>query len=541
MLERLGLKPRQGFQPIRVAVTGSKISPGLFESIELLGRETTLSGSAPRRFIGSGRGRASGSSARWNSSQARRRNCIVGSGSSVNLPRSAPRAHGAFLCPRVIIVNGKRDRPAPWVRRRIAAPVPHGEPALRARRRRRAVDPAALPGRTSSSRATRCSRPRRSPMPGAGCAEEAVDARPARHAHRHQRGESLLERARGARDPRRPRHRLGRARRPRGDRGADAVARQAVRDRGPRCDRPRARGRLARLGPCRRQPFAIAAEFESRLQRYLFERTEEARAVRVGEKEVSEQAAIVARYARPLHARAARRAARREERPTATSASGSTGCARPARGHHRRRARRAGGRARERDPRSARVAFRGEEMPLRARRQSSPCSTDYGDREELGELERGRCRRGSTTSGSTLLAAREELDAEISGDRRPGRAQRGGEGHLAPRARARARRCERTLDATRTGRLRETLVRPAARPRARRDAVERATCATCAASRRSSRRTRRSARRGLPATTLALGFDLDGDAEHPARPRGPAAEEPARLCDRVRSAGRSCT
>jgi glutamyl-tRNA synthetase len=42
VLERLGLKPRQGFQPIRIAVTGSKISPGLFESIELLGRETTL-------------------------------------------------------------------------------------------------------------------------------------------------------------------------------------------------------------------------------------------------------------------------------------------------------------------------------------------------------------------------------------------------------------------------------------------------------------------------------------------------------------------
>jgi glutamyl-tRNA synthetase len=42
VLERLGLKPRQGFQPIRVAVTGSKVSPGLFESIELLGREVTL-------------------------------------------------------------------------------------------------------------------------------------------------------------------------------------------------------------------------------------------------------------------------------------------------------------------------------------------------------------------------------------------------------------------------------------------------------------------------------------------------------------------
>lgn len=43
VVEDLGLKPRQGFQPIRVAVTGSTVSPGLFESIELLGRETTLS------------------------------------------------------------------------------------------------------------------------------------------------------------------------------------------------------------------------------------------------------------------------------------------------------------------------------------------------------------------------------------------------------------------------------------------------------------------------------------------------------------------
>jgi glutamyl-tRNA synthetase len=42
VLERLGLKPRQGFQPIRLAITGSKISPGLFESIELLGRETAV-------------------------------------------------------------------------------------------------------------------------------------------------------------------------------------------------------------------------------------------------------------------------------------------------------------------------------------------------------------------------------------------------------------------------------------------------------------------------------------------------------------------
>ena len=42
LCERLELKPRQALQPIRVAVTGSTISPGLFESIELLGRGETL-------------------------------------------------------------------------------------------------------------------------------------------------------------------------------------------------------------------------------------------------------------------------------------------------------------------------------------------------------------------------------------------------------------------------------------------------------------------------------------------------------------------
>ena len=42
MTESLGLKPRQAFQPIRVAVTGSRISPGLYESLELLGRDVSL-------------------------------------------------------------------------------------------------------------------------------------------------------------------------------------------------------------------------------------------------------------------------------------------------------------------------------------------------------------------------------------------------------------------------------------------------------------------------------------------------------------------
>jgi glutamyl-tRNA synthetase len=42
LAERLQLSPRKAFQPIRIAVTGSKISPGLFESLELLGKERAL-------------------------------------------------------------------------------------------------------------------------------------------------------------------------------------------------------------------------------------------------------------------------------------------------------------------------------------------------------------------------------------------------------------------------------------------------------------------------------------------------------------------
>ena len=40
--ERLELSPRKAFQPIRVAVTGSMVSPGLFESLELLGRDESV-------------------------------------------------------------------------------------------------------------------------------------------------------------------------------------------------------------------------------------------------------------------------------------------------------------------------------------------------------------------------------------------------------------------------------------------------------------------------------------------------------------------
>jgi glutamyl-tRNA synthetase len=59
LAERHGLKPREAFQPIRLALTGSSVSPGLFESLELLGKDESLA-----RLAGSGRGGASGSSDR---------------------------------------------------------------------------------------------------------------------------------------------------------------------------------------------------------------------------------------------------------------------------------------------------------------------------------------------------------------------------------------------------------------------------------------------------------------------------------------------
>ncbi|GGF27883.1 glutamate--tRNA ligase [Williamsia phyllosphaerae] len=42
LVDGLELKPRKAFGPVRVAVTGSHISPPLFESIELLGRDSTV-------------------------------------------------------------------------------------------------------------------------------------------------------------------------------------------------------------------------------------------------------------------------------------------------------------------------------------------------------------------------------------------------------------------------------------------------------------------------------------------------------------------
>ena len=42
LADELGVKPKEVFQPIRVALTGTTVSPGIFESVAALGREETL-------------------------------------------------------------------------------------------------------------------------------------------------------------------------------------------------------------------------------------------------------------------------------------------------------------------------------------------------------------------------------------------------------------------------------------------------------------------------------------------------------------------
>jgi glutamyl-tRNA synthetase len=42
LVDELGVKPKEVFQPVRVAIAGSTISPGIFESLAALGREESL-------------------------------------------------------------------------------------------------------------------------------------------------------------------------------------------------------------------------------------------------------------------------------------------------------------------------------------------------------------------------------------------------------------------------------------------------------------------------------------------------------------------
>jgi len=157
------------------------------------------------------------------------------------------------------------------------------------------------------------------------------------------------------------------------------------------------------------------ADYESRLQRYVFERAEEGRAVRVGEKEVSERAEIVRRYA-DLFTREQLSALREAEAEA------------PAGDEHERLFRlrktcEAGLIAAELAERedalenailAARISFEGEELPLRSAQARLAVLTGYRDRELLGELSGDT---SATFNGQRMevMRAGEALEAEISG------------------------------------------------------------------------------------------------------------------------------
>jgi hypothetical protein len=158
------------------------------------------------------------------------------------------------------------------------------------------------------------------------------------------------------------------------------------------------------------------AEYESQLRRYLYERSEEGRAVRVGEKEVSERAEIVARY-RDLFSREQLDALRGAEEEASESDDRE-------RLYRLRKTCEAGVVSAEMAERedalenailAARVEFRGEELPLRSAQAKLAVLPEYRDREELGET---AAERSAEFNGERreVLRAVEELEAEISGE-----------------------------------------------------------------------------------------------------------------------------
>ena len=155
-------------------------------------------------------------------------------------------------------------------------------------------------------------------------------------------------------------------------------------------------------------------EYEDRLRSYLFDRAEEGRAVRVGEKEVSEQAAIIARYPDLFT---------RDQLEALRSAEGDAGDEERERFYRLRKACEAGLAAAELSERhdqlenailAARVSFRGEDMPLRTAQAMLAVLPDYGGREELGALH-GDASAAFNDDRLALLATDEELAAELSG------------------------------------------------------------------------------------------------------------------------------
>ena len=155
------------------------------------------------------------------------------------------------------------------------------------------------------------------------------------------------------------------------------------------------------------------AEFEEHLQRYLFERAEEGRAVRVGEKEVSEQAAIVARYS-DLFSRDQRDALRAEEdraqgeqrewlyRLRKTCESGLIAAELAEKDDELENAILA-----------ARITYKGEELPLRSALAQLAVIPEYAARDELGELYRARS-AAFNEQRLELLRAYEELEADLT-------------------------------------------------------------------------------------------------------------------------------
>src|SRR6266581_5965688 len=160
------------------------------------------------------------------------------------------------------------------------------------------------------------------------------------------------------------------------------------------------------------------AEFEQQLQRYLYERSEEGRLVRVGEKEVSEQAAIVARYA-DLFSRDQLEALRAEEKGAAaeqqewlyrlrkTCESGLVAAELAEKEDELENALLA-----------ARVTFKGEELPLRSALAKLAVLPEYKDRDELGELHRLRSAEFNEQR-LALLREYEELEAELTDEPDP--------------------------------------------------------------------------------------------------------------------------
>ena len=161
------------------------------------------------------------------------------------------------------------------------------------------------------------------------------------------------------------------------------------------------------------------AEYESQLRRYLYDRSEEGRAVRVGEKEVSERAEIVARY-RDLFSREQLDALRAAEQETADDNDRE-------RLYRLRKTCEAGVVSAELAERedalenailAARVEFKGEELPIRSAQAKLAVLPDYGEREELGEAAGDRSAEFNAERLEVLRAA-EELEAEISGEPDP--------------------------------------------------------------------------------------------------------------------------